>query len=85
MTKVQAYIGVMAVAACSMAVADGAERKFTQNVSGLKPSQCVAAGYVYEQGELASLAKGITQVCSKIKGRSVWLTVDQKSLAELNY
>lgn len=85
MTKVRACISVMAVAACSLAVADGVERKFTQNVSDLKPGQCVAAGYIYEQGELASLAKGITQVCTKVKGRSVWLTVDQKSLAELNY
>ena len=82
--KNRACVGVLAVAACSLAVADGGERKFMQNVSDLKPGQCVAASYIYEQGELVSFAKGITQVCTTVKGHSVWLTVDQKSLAVLN-
>jgi hypothetical protein len=31
-----------------------------------------------------SLSKGVTQVCTKVKGQSVWLTVDQKQLAEMS-
>lgn len=75
--------GVLALAASTAVIAG--ERQFTQNVNELKPGQCAAASYVYEQGELVSLVKGITQVCTSIKGKSVWLTVDQKALEEQSY
>lgn len=83
MKHLRTCAGVLAIAA-SVAVTAG-ERQFTQNVNDLKPGQCAAASYVYEQGELTSLAKGVTQVCTSIKGKSVWLTVDQKALEDLNY
>lgn len=76
----------MAAASLAMAasgLATAGERPFTRNVHDLKPGQCVAASYVYEQGELLKMGENTTKVCTMINGRSLWLTVDLKALMEM--
>lgn len=66
------------------ATATAGDRPKIKAVQELKTNQCAAASYVYEQGELVQMSEGITQVCTTINGRSVWLLVDEQEFKRMS-
>jgi len=83
MRKIVTHMAAVGLALATSCLATAGERPFTRNVQDLKQGQCVSASYVYEQGELLKMGESTTKVCTKVDGRSLWLTVDPKALKEM--
>lgn len=84
MHRIFASVAAALIITSSFSAAAG-ERPYFTNVKDFKPGQCAYAGYAYEQGEMLKMTTSITKVCTQVKGRSVWLSVDMKDLEELTY